>query len=209
MTATLSAPPAITAVLLCGGRASRMGGRDKGLIEWQGHPLAQHALRRLRRQSLPLARIAISANRNLAAYAAFGCPVWTDVIADFPGPLGGIFTALGHCSTPLLLAVPCDVPLFPRTLCARLLAAMQRSGAPLAVATTPGALQPVFCLMQRNVRGNLAAYLEAAGKHGVRRWQQQCGAVLAPFKSDAMFTGCNTPHELAALTATHASRSFI
>ena len=93
MTATLSAPPAITAVLLCGGRASRMGGRDKGLIEWQGQPLAQHALRRLRRQSLPLARIAISANRNLAAYAAFGCPVWTDVIADFPGPLGGIFTA--------------------------------------------------------------------------------------------------------------------
>ena len=192
-------PPAITAVLLCGGRAARMGGRDKGLIELAGAPLALHALRRLRRQSLPPAHIAISANRNLGAYAALGCPVWPDTHAGFPGPLAGILTAMQRCTTPLLLVVPCDTPFFPYTLCARLLAAMQRSGAPLAVAATPdGTTQPVFCLAQCSLQSDLAAWLDA-DRHGVRHWQQHCGRALAPFKNAAAFAGCNTPAELLAL----------
>lgn len=194
-------PPAadITALLLCGGRATRMGGCDKGLIELAGEPLALHALRRLRRQNLPPAHIAISANRNLDEYARLGCPVWPDALPDFPGPLAGILTAMQRCNTPLLLVVPCDTPFFPRTLCQRLLCAMRRSGAPLAVAATPDSTtQPVFCLAQCHLQGNLAAWLDA-GRHGVRRWQQHCGAALAPFKSAAAFAGSNTPAELHAL----------
>jgi molybdopterin-guanine dinucleotide biosynthesis protein A len=67
---------AITAVLLAGGRGSRMGGIDKGLQPFQGQPLAQRALQRLRQQSLPPAALMINANRNLAAYQALGAPVW-------------------------------------------------------------------------------------------------------------------------------------
>ena len=195
-------PPAaaITAVLLCGGRASRMGGYDKGLLELAGKPLALHALRRLHRQSLPPAHIAISANRNLEQYAQLGCPVWTDTLSGFPGPLAGILTGLTHCSTELLLVVPCDAPFFPHTLCARLLDAMRRSGAPLAVAATQGgATQPVFCLVQRSLRDALAQHLAGSGRHSVRRWQQGCGAALAHFKSAAAFAGSNTPAELHAL----------
>ncbi|MBQ9578121.1 MAG: molybdenum cofactor guanylyltransferase [Ottowia sp.] len=195
-------PPAaaITALLLCGGRATRMGGRDKGLLELAGEPLALHALRRLRTQSLPPAHIAISANRNLEQYAQLGCPVWPDTLPGFPGPLAGILTGMQRCSTPLLLVVPCDAPLFPHTLCARLLDAMQRSGAPLAVAATPGGVtQPVFCLVQRSLRNALAQHLSSDEHHGVRRWQQGCGAALAHFKSAIPFTGSNTPAELHAM----------
>ena len=189
----------VTALLLCGGRATRMGGRDKGLIELAGTPLALHALRRLRAQNLHPAHIAISANRNLGRYAAFGCPVWPDALPDFSGPLAGILTAMQRCITPLLLTAPCDTPFFPHTYCARMLAAMQRSGAPLVVATTPdGTTQPVFCLAHCSLRGDLAAWL-GAGRHGVRRWQQHCGAALAPFKSLLPFTGSNTPAELHAM----------
>ena len=37
----------ITALILAGGRGSRMGGVDKGLQNFQGTPLALHALMRL------------------------------------------------------------------------------------------------------------------------------------------------------------------
>jgi molybdopterin-guanine dinucleotide biosynthesis protein A len=35
---------AVTALLLAGGRATRMGGQDKGLIQVAGRPLAAHVL---------------------------------------------------------------------------------------------------------------------------------------------------------------------
>ena len=50
MTAADATPPhvpAITALLLAGGRGSRMGGVDKGLQNFNGTPLAMNALLRL------------------------------------------------------------------------------------------------------------------------------------------------------------------
>jgi molybdopterin-guanine dinucleotide biosynthesis protein A len=66
---------AITGVILAGGRGSRMGGVDKGLQNFNGVPLALHTLMRLSPQ---VGEVMINANRNLAAYEAFGVPVWPD-----------------------------------------------------------------------------------------------------------------------------------
>jgi molybdopterin-guanine dinucleotide biosynthesis protein A len=76
----------ITGLVLAGGRGSRMGGVDKGLQNHHGQPLALHALMRLR---LQVGVAMINANRNLAAYASMGVPVWPDASADFPGPQAG------------------------------------------------------------------------------------------------------------------------
>ena len=59
----------ISGLILAGGRATRMGGVDKGLQLHLGVPLAQHALNRLRPQ---VAALMLNANRNLAAYQADG-----------------------------------------------------------------------------------------------------------------------------------------
>ncbi|MDO5625931.1 MAG: molybdenum cofactor guanylyltransferase, partial [Pseudomonadota bacterium] len=116
---TPSPPTPITALLLAGGRGSRMGGVDKGLQPFNGAPLAVNALRRLQQQTLPPAAVMVNANRNLAVYASFGAPVWPDTLADFAGPLAGFLTGLERCETPLLLTLPCDVPRFPLSLCER------------------------------------------------------------------------------------------
>ena len=84
--------PAITGLILAGGRGSRMGGVDKGLQLLDGRPLVEHALERLRRQAGErLAGCLVNANRNLDVYRALGVPVWPDPgtgPAAFPGPLG-------------------------------------------------------------------------------------------------------------------------
>ncbi len=128
----------ITALILAGGRGSRMGGVDKGLQNFQGTPLALHALMRLQQQTLLPADVMINANRNLGAYEAFGVPVWPDALADYAGPLAGFLTGLERCETPLLLTVPCDVPYFPLSLCERLAQALPGQDAATRCCRTRG-----------------------------------------------------------------------
>ena len=212
MTSTdLPASDAITALLLAGGRGSRMGGVDKGLQNYHGTPLALHALMRLQQQTLPPAEVMINANRNLGAYEAFGAPVWPDSLPDFAGPLAGFLTGLERCETPLLLTLPCDVPNFPLSLCERLAQALCEQTADTAMAAAlggdePGAArlrtQPVFCLLRATLRDSLAGFMQAGGRK-VDAWAAQHRRVIVPFDAPSddprAFANANTLEELRRL----------
>ena len=202
-----AAPEPITALLLAGGRGSRMGGVDKGLQNFRGAPLALHALLRLQQQTLPPADGMINANRNLAAYEAFGVPVWPDTLPDFAGPLAGFLTGLERCETPLLLTLPCDVPHFPLSLCERLAQALQAEQAEIAMAVAPeddGQLrpQPVFCLLRAELMESLVRFTHGGGRK-IDAWTAQHRQVLVPFDQPGddplAFANANTLAELRRL----------
>jgi molybdopterin-guanine dinucleotide biosynthesis protein A len=189
----------ITGVVLAGGRGSRMGGADKGLQPYRGVALVRHALDRLASQ---VGALLINANRNLDAYAAFGVPLCPDRLPDFAGPLAGWHAALGACTTPFLLTVPCDSPLFPLDLAARLGDALAESGKPIAMAAAPegesARTQPVFCLMRCSVKPLLDAFL-ARGERKIDRFTAECGCVEVLFADAAAFVNANTAEELKQL----------
>ncbi|MDD2729791.1 molybdenum cofactor guanylyltransferase MobA [Malikia sp.] len=198
----------VDALLLAGGQGSRMGGVDKGLQQLGGRPLAAHALERLRRQQGDrLAGCMVNANRNLDRYQALGWPVWPDARPDFPGPLAGFLAGLEQASSPWLLTVPCDSPLFPLDLLERLAQAAEREGADLALALgrdEQGRLrrQPVFCLLRRELADSLRAYLRAGGRK-IDDWIQSQHHVAvafdAPGDDPRAFFNANTLAELHAL----------
>ncbi|AWM93429.1 molybdenum cofactor guanylyltransferase MobA [Pseudomonas sp. 31-12] len=99
--------PPCSILLLAGGRGQRMGGQDKGLLEWQGEPLIAHLHRKTRELSDDLI---ISCNRNLEKYAPYADQLVHDDEGDFPGPLAGIRAGLKAARHPYLLVLPCDVP---------------------------------------------------------------------------------------------------
>ncbi|CAM3512653.1 molybdenum cofactor guanylyltransferase MobA [Pseudomonas floridensis] len=105
--------PPCSILLLAGGRGQRMGGRDKGLVEWQGEPMIQHLHRLTRRLTDDLI---ISCNRNIERYAAYADRVVQDSDTDFNGPLAGILAALPYARHDALLVLPCDVPLIDKSL---------------------------------------------------------------------------------------------
>jgi molybdopterin-guanine dinucleotide biosynthesis protein A len=194
------APEHITGLVLAGGRGSRMGGLDKGLQPHLGRPLAQHALERLRPQ---VGRVALNANRNLAAYAAMGWPVWPDALPEHPGPLAGFLAGLAHCGSPWLLTVPCDTPNFPNDLVVRLAEAATAADAEIAMAATRasgGAAQsePVFCLMRTELHDSLRAFTES-GQRKVERWALSHRCVQVVFDDAAAFANANTLDELQQL----------
>jgi molybdenum cofactor guanylyltransferase len=202
----------ITAIIVAGGRGSRMGGVDKGLQSFNGTPLALHTLLRLQMQSGgPLAQVMINANRNLAAYEAFGATVWPDVLADYAGPLAGFLTGLERCETPYLITAPCDTPLFPMDLVERLAQAMDASDADIAMVSAPEAdaqgnaalrAQPVFCLLRTELLESLVDFTHKGGRK-IDAWTALHQTVMVPFDhatdDPRAFYNANTLAELQSL----------
>jgi molybdopterin-guanine dinucleotide biosynthesis protein A len=97
----------ISAVILAGGQGSRMGGKDKGLIEFRNLPLIAYAVNVAKDR---VNEIFISANRSLEDYSKYG-KVIVDDLEGYQGPLAGISKALKVCSSNYLLVLPCDSPM--------------------------------------------------------------------------------------------------
>jgi molybdopterin-guanine dinucleotide biosynthesis protein A len=194
----------ITGLVLAGGRGTRMGGADKGLQNFRGIPLALHTLLRLGPQ---VGEVMINANRNLSAYEAFGAPVWPDGIADYAGPLAGFLTGLERCETGYLVSVPCDTPLFPQDLVARLAEALEREDAEIAMAAAreeDGSVrtQPVFSLLRRELLESLVRFTHGGGRK-IDAWTVQHRTVVVPFDrpgdDPSAFFNANTLAELHRL----------
>ncbi|MEW5838604.1 MAG: molybdenum cofactor guanylyltransferase MobA [Pseudomonadota bacterium] len=174
----------ITGVILAGGRGTRMGGVEKGLLDWQGRPLIAHLIDALAPQ---VDGLMLNVNRAHERYAAFNLPL----IGDAPeltglGPLAGLHSALSHSPTELVVCVPCDLPELPPDMVERLLAASQERGAhqPLAYTVSAARAYPTLCLSHVAWREPLTASLRQ-GHCAAWRWfgEQQAGvADLGAFR---------------------------
>ena len=186
----------ISAVILAGGQAKRMGGADKGLQRLHGKPLFQWIYERLRPQ---VAQVSVNANRNQADYAAAGLPVFADNMEGFQGPLSGILTALERSDTDFVLFVPCDSPFFPENLLEKLKSAVIFHSVSVAYAHDGEREHPTFCLMARSLKDKLAAYL-ASGERRMLHFMRQNGAVSVDFSENKQaFANINTFDELQQL----------
>ncbi|MFB2668512.1 molybdenum cofactor guanylyltransferase MobA [Shewanella xiamenensis] len=188
----------IDAVILAGGMARRMGGDDKGLVELNGKAMIEHTIERIKPQ---VKEILINANRNQTRYAEFGFTVLSDEHTGFLGPLAGMITAMGHTQTDYLLVVPCDCPLLPRDLVARLLAAIEANDAELAVASDGEREQPVVMLLKPSLRESMTAFLEA-GERKIDFWYAKHRFAVAVFTDQPnAFVNVNTPEQKQRLAA--------
>ena len=191
----------ISAIILSGGRATRMNGVDKGLVLLLQKPLIAHAIERLKLQA---GEILINANREIEQYEAFGLPVLKEIShqdenVEFIGPLAGFKLGLQHAKHDYVLTVSCDSPLLPLDLADRLLHSLVLTKSEIAVASSDGNTHPVFCLMKKSVLPSLTEYL-ANGERKVSTWQKSQQYVEVDF-SDCyeVFTNLNTLEDLKTL----------
>ncbi|WP_136246820.1 molybdenum cofactor guanylyltransferase MobA [Halomonas borealis] len=154
----------LTGLVLAGGQGRRMEGRDKGLEPFAGRPLVCHALAPLNGR---VAECLISANRHPEAYAAWADRVIADLETGYMGPLMGLYSGLRAATGDWVVVVPCDSPLLPDDLVARLIAG--RGDADIAVAHDGRRLHPVVALMRRSLVDDLGCAF-AAGERRVEGW---------------------------------------
>ncbi len=189
----------ITGVVLAGGRARRMHGEDKGLISLNGKPMVEYIINGLRPQ---VATLLINANRNLETYEKLGgCPVITDIIGNYAGPLAGMASAMQACETEYILTVPCDSPFITHCLAAELFNALEAQNAKLSVATDGNRMQPVFALLPCSLLSDLMEFLES-GSRKIDQWYAKHKTAHADLSAYAdTFLNLNSKEELLSIEA--------
>jgi molybdenum cofactor guanylyltransferase len=186
----------ITAVILAGGQGRRMGGQDKGLIEFDGKPLAAILVNNLRQQAVD---IVINANRNHAQYQQFGCPVISDQLEDYQGPLAGFASAMAVVDSVFILTLPCDGPLLTDDYVARFIASYNENDAAVQVAFDGERLQPVHALIKVDLLPSLKNFLDS-GDRKIDRWYARHDYARVDFSDCAnMFRNINTPADRESL----------
>ena len=189
-------PPSITTVILAGGAARRMGGEDKGLTPLNNEAMIAHVIQRLAGQTPD---ILINCNRSQQQYAKFGYPLIEDTLSGGLGPLAGILSALDNSDSDYVLSVPCDTPLLPIDLAARMMQTIQQEQADACTVNDGDRLHPVILLVKRSVFSGLREYLIGGGRK-VHDWFYSVTHCSADFSDQPeTFININTPQQLATL----------
>ncbi len=175
----------IAGVLLAGGRARRMGGRDKGLETLGGRPIIEHIVERARPQ---VSALLINANGDPERFRSLGLPIRADVIEGFQGPLAGVLTgmewAAGETSCAWLASFATDAPFVPADLVERLMAAVERDGADMACAGSGGRAHPVFGLWPVALAGELRRVMELEEMRKIDRWTARYNLTRVDFPAE-------------------------
>ena len=188
----------VSAAILAGGRARRLGGADKAR-------LAVGGARIIDRQLAALAAVAddirIVAN-DTGRYAGLGLRVIADVVPE-AGPLGGLYSALLDATHDRMLILACDLPFVTPALLQRL-AEESGTGAEIdaVVPRSARGLEPLCALYMtrcaaaarlRIERGDL----KVAGLLADLRVRELGPEALAPYDGGSLFENVNTPHDHA------------
>ncbi|MDI6025983.1 molybdenum cofactor guanylyltransferase MobA [Corticibacterium sp. UT-5YL-CI-8] len=193
----------IAGVILAGGRSSRMGGGEKGLLDLGGRTLLQHVADRLAPQ---VDTVALNSNGEPEFFVSLGVPVVADTLSDRQGPLAGVLTGMIWARSQNrfsdLVTVTCDTPFFPADLTARLLAARRRDS-DVVIAASNGRDHPVFGLWSLGLEEKLAHFLKAQSDRSVMAFIRNCGYVSVSFdfircgdQSVDPFFNINTPRDM-------------
>lgn len=181
----------ITGVVLAGGRATRMGGVDKGLIEVGGVPMCLTVVEALRSQ---VQEVLINANRNIDAYRRFGHQVVQDEFPGYLGPLAGYASAMQAAATPWIVSAPCDCRLVTSDYVRRM-SAFDPDRYDVVVARDGARMQPTFMLIRRDLLGDVKDFLES-GERKIDRWFMRLRYLQADFSDvPKLFTNINTPEQ--------------
>jgi molybdenum cofactor guanylyltransferase len=185
-------PGDITAVILAGGQGRRMGGQDKGLLDFNGRLMIEILIEALQNQALD---IVINANRNQSKYQSYGYLVIDDELKDFQGPLAGFASAMAVVKSDYILTLPCDSPILADNFAARFIETHNREQTPVCVAHDGERLQPVYALIDTGLLDDLKRFLES-GERKIDRWYAQYSYAIVDFSAEkTMFENINTPED--------------
>ncbi|AXI01682.1 molybdenum cofactor guanylyltransferase MobA [Aquirhabdus parva] len=193
--------PPLSAIILAGGEGRRMGGADKGLVEYQGKPLVQWV-----KEALPdhVDQVVISCNRNEAIYAAYG-----QTVHDLPsretyaGALAGILAALEACTHDWVIITPCDLIYYPTHFAKYAWAALTAhqkidpNTSRIVVAHDGERRQNLCLLVHKDERASIQEALKTS--HAVHHWLESRKAFVIQWHDKQAFVNVNDPAQLSAL----------
>ena len=180
------ADPAVrlAGAVLVGGHSRRMG-RDKAMLEVDGHPMAERVARALEAAGVS----------DVVFVGGDARPLGRRHLADrYPGqgPLGGLLTALGGLEADLVVVAACDLPWLDAATIEALLSGL--GTADVAVARTDR-LEPLCGMWRRSTTLEVVESAFAGGERAIHRALAGLRVVEVPVAPRAL-TNVNAPEDL-------------
>lgn len=183
---------AFSAVILAGGKSSRMGS-CKAELPWGGKTLVEHQADRI--MALGITDIMVS---------GYSRPVTgTRYVPDlYPekGPLGGIHACLCTAKRSACFVISVDAPLFSPDGMKMLIEAHLAGDSSITVAEHCGTLEPLIGVYDSNLSDATEEILQGTNT-SVKRLLDQTGFAVCEFSDENSVRNCNTPDEYNELCA--------
>ena len=192
-------------VVIAGGRSVRFGG-EKAVALFEGRSLLEWAVARLAPHCGQVAVNARPGTATEALAAREGWSVLPDLPGDAAGPLAGVHAGLVWAASRgarRIAVSPCDAPLLPDDLFARLLAA---AGEGAAMAITGEGRQPLCAVWPVSALEEVSRALNGGAHPPTWRLLEAVGATPVRFDDAAAFANVNTRESLEALARTRHQR---
>jgi molybdopterin-guanine dinucleotide biosynthesis protein A len=189
---------AVVGLVLAGGRSVRFGS-EKAAALLGDRPLLIWAARRLQRTCTAVAANVRAGTEAEGLARAEGLPLLYDMPGDALGPLAGVKVGLiwAKAQGARALAVsPCDVPLLPKDVFARLINA---AGSGPALAETSEGDQPLCAVWPVSALEKVTEALQGGQHPATWRLLQSLGATRVRFADPRLFANVNTQADLAVI----------
>ena len=189
-TTTLELPP-FAALLLAGGRSSRMG-RDKASLEWNGVSLLEHMSAVLRDAG---------ATRVWRSGPFEGVDALPDRVPE-RGPVGGLASLAQTADDGVYLVVPVDMPRLDPALLHSLLRALAEAPLPVRAARFVEHVLPLALRLDASSRAQIVERMDApASARSLRALHAGLSGidVQLPATARAHLASANTPQEWQSL----------
>lgn len=178
----------VSGIILAGGEGKRVGGVDKGLLEYRGKPLIEHVIEKIIPQ---VDDIVISANRNTKQYQRYSETVIADETEQYLGPLAGIYAALPHALHDRVLIVACDTPCLPTDIIDKF--SRSKPETHLHIATSNNRLQLVM-MLHKNLHRSIGQAL-IDGQLRLMQWVKSQQPEMVEFEDESAFRNFNNNDE--------------
>jgi len=184
----------LAAVILSGGKSSRMGGQDKAMIEIAGMPIVENTIDIL--ESI-FDEILIVTN-DIRNYEYSGIRVVRDVIKDI-GPLGGIYTGLSSVNKEAVFFVACDMPFLRRDVVLNIINAFKNSDCDVLLPRVGDRIEPLCAVYKSFLKGEIHKYICANQDYAIKRFLKDVKAGYLECGNNDFYThafkNVNTPED--------------
>ena len=164
----------LCAVILTGGRSSRMGGGIKSLIKFNNKYIFDRIFENLQTQ---VDKIIINSNDSENLFVKYNVEVIKDSLEGYLGPLAGLHATLEwlNKNAPYinwLVTVPGDTPFIPINLVKKLLDKVKNSNHKIVLAQSNGKTHPIIGIWHSNLFESLKNSLNS-GNRKIMDWASQ------------------------------------
>lgn len=185
----------ISLAILSGGKASRLGGISKALIEYKSQPFVSMIYNELS----PIFSETIIISNSPEEFTFLDVPVFKDIYQQ-KGPLGGIHSALKNAKGKAVFIVSCDMPFVKLSVAKRLLSEFNDETIEAVIPTINENMEPLFGIYCKSGVDIVERMLSAGKSYSIRKYLNLINTVYIDIPLNKEFSRCftnvNTPNDL-------------